>query len=238
MPLKQAVWPFRAEGLSSLPPAATATLDVVPVLKRLDSFMRAHFGRRFLHYGLVSAIGVVMTQSILAGLHGGLGARAWLANIVAVGLTTPVSYRLNRAWVWGKRGKSHLTKEVIPFWGFSAAGLLLSTALVALVSWSQHVPRGVKPTSTQTLEVNVANLCGFGVLWLLQFFVLDKVSFKHRHLDRLPVAAGANGSSARHGASDLAPPPEQRRVGVDRALGEVHHEPAGDSLIPVQQRIR
>ena len=50
------------------------------------------------------------------------------------------AYYLNRAWVWGKRGKSHLTKEVVPFWAFAFSGLVLSTIIVALIV--PHRPRG------------------------------------------------------------------------------------------------
>ena len=44
------------------------------------------------------------------------------ANVVA---TIP-SYFLNRMWVWGKGGRSHVMKEIVPFWVMSAIGITVS----------------------------------------------------------------------------------------------------------------
>ncbi len=145
---------------------------------RAAELARRHLGKRFLLYAVVSGVATVITQVTLAVLHGLVGWRASLSNIAAVGVATPVSYYMNRAWVWQKRGRSNLTKEVAPFWAFSFAGLLLSTLLVGLVALWQHVPAGQRPTPFQQLQINAANAVGFGILWLVQFFVLDKISFK------------------------------------------------------------
>ena len=146
--------------------------------RRANELVRAHLGKRFLFYGMVSVAGTTITQVLLIVLHGIIGVRAWAANVVAVAVATPVSYYLNRAWVWKKRGKSHLTKEVIPFWAFSFGGLVLSTILVEIVASYQGVPHGHTPTARQQVMINAANFLGFAVLWLAQFFVLDKISFK------------------------------------------------------------
>ena len=129
----------------------------------------------------MSGVATVITQVTLAVLHGVVGWRASISNIIAVSIATPVSYYMNRAWVWGRRGKSHLGKEVAPFWLFSFAGLVLSTVLVGLVALTQHVPVGQTPTPYQQLQINAANVIGFAILWIVQFFVLDKISFKHHH---------------------------------------------------------
>ena len=49
------------------------------------------------------------------------------ANVVACAVATVPSYYLNRCWAWGRRGRSHLWKEVVPFWVIAFAGLALST---------------------------------------------------------------------------------------------------------------
>ncbi|HEX2117654.1 MAG TPA: hypothetical protein VHF91_00595, partial [Acidimicrobiales bacterium] len=36
-------------------------------------------------------------------------------------------YYLNRKWAWGKKGKSHLMKEIVPFWSLALLGLIFST---------------------------------------------------------------------------------------------------------------
>lgn len=163
----------------------------MPPVSRVAELARQHLGKRFLLYALVSGVATVITQVTLAVLHGLVGWRASLSNIAAVCIATPVSYYMNRAWVWQKRGKSNLTKEVAPFWAFSFAGLLLSTLLVGLVALWQNVPLGDRPTAVQQLQINLANAVGFGILWLIQFFVLDKISFKPHvgHAEQVTVGA-------------------------------------------------
>lgn len=165
-------------------------------IARASEFARAHLGKRFLLYATVSGVATLITQVTLAVLHGLVGWRASLSNIAAVGLATPVSYYMNRAWVWGKRGKSHLGKEVAPFWAFSIAGLFLSTFLVGLVALWQNVPLGHRPTPWQQLQINLANAVGFGILWLAQFFVLDKISFKS-HGHQVNASEGSDDATGR-----------------------------------------
>ncbi len=174
-------------------------------IARASEFARAHLGKRFLLYATVSGVATLITQVTLAVLHGLVGWRASLSNIAAVGLATPVSYYMNRAWVWGKRGKSHLGKEVAPFWAFSIAGLFLSTFLVGMVALWQNVPLGHRPNPWQQLQINLANAVGFGILWLAQFFVLDKISFKsHGHqTDRRKDELGATGPGETFAEQDM-----------------------------------
>ena len=49
-------------------------------------------------------------------------------NVVA---TFP-SYWLNRKWAWGKHGRSHFMKEVVPFWVMAALGIAFSIVGAAL----------------------------------------------------------------------------------------------------------
>ncbi len=56
---------------------------------------------------------------------------------------------------------------MVPFWGLTFAGLILSTLFVAIASqWSDS-----------TVVVSLANLAGFGVLWVAKFVILDAVLF-------------------------------------------------------------
>ena len=169
-------------------------------LSRASEFARAHLGKRFLLYAAVSGVATIITQVVLATLHGVVGWRASVSNIIAVCVATPVSYYMNRAWVWGKRGRSKIGKEVAPFWAFSIAGLFLSTLLVGLVAVWQDLPTGQKPTVFQQLQINAANVVGFAILWAAQFFVLDKISFKPHHLPSIiHHADDDDGAVAAHG---------------------------------------
>ena len=128
---------------------------------------RSETAKKAIKYASVSLVGVATTQVVLIIVHGILGWGPLKANVIAVTLSSVPAYLLNRAWVWGKRGKSDLKREVIPFWAFAFAGLALSELLVYLVT--QH--------TNATAAVSAANLSGFGLLWVGRFFVLDRLLF-------------------------------------------------------------
>ncbi len=128
-----------------------------------------------LKYSAVSVVNVIVGQGLLILFHTVAGIPATLSNVMAVCISAVPAYYLNRAWVWGKRGKSHFTKEILPFWGFAFAGLIMSTLAV---DWAtEHFDSKLIP--------NIANLAAFGTLWVLKFFVLDSLLFgaHHHHPD-------------------------------------------------------
>jgi putative flippase GtrA len=120
---------------------------------------------KLVRFGMVSVVGVVITQVLLVVLHGLLDIDAIVSNVLAVSLSAVPVFLLNKRWVWGKAGRSHLRKEVLPFWGFTLLGLLLSTVLVAI---ADHI-------SDRTWPVLLANISGFGIVWLAKFLFLDSV---------------------------------------------------------------
>ena len=122
---------------------------------------------RAVRYSAVSVVGIVVTQALLIGTHGVLGFAPLVANTIAVSVAAAPVFLLNRAWVWQLGGRSSIRREVLPFWGFTVAGLLLSTLAVVVVS----------SMTTSTIAVSVANIGAFGVLWVAKFFVLDEVVF-------------------------------------------------------------
>ncbi|MEA2685036.1 MAG: hypothetical protein QOE93_231 [Actinomycetota bacterium] len=130
-------------------------------------------GRKLVRYSLVSVISVVVSQIILFIAQFHWSART--SNIVAVALSAIPSYQLNRVWAWGKTGRSHLMKEIVPFWGMALLGLILST-------WSadfaeSHAASITSSTLGQKLLVNFAALAAFGVLWIAKFVILNRVLF-------------------------------------------------------------
>lgn len=144
----------------------------------LVEFARSPTGKKLVRYSMVSVVGVAVTQLLIIILHAGLGVASVLTNVLAVGISAVPAYYLNRAWVWGKRGKSHLTKEVIPFWAFAFAGLVLSTLLVALIAG--HTSPAQKESVWGTVRIMLGNIAGFGVLWVARFLVLDRLLFGSR----------------------------------------------------------
>jgi putative flippase GtrA len=114
------------------------------------------------------------------------GIAAMTANIATTALATIPSYHLNRRWTWSKQGTSDLWREVMPFWAMSFAGLALSTVTVGIADrWAAraHIV-GVFHTGA----VLVGHLGGFGLLWVVQFVVLDRLVFA-----RTPSAEPSSG---------------------------------------------
>jgi putative flippase GtrA len=106
---------------------------------------------------------------------GGPGSAA-LANVCATTITTIPSYYLNRAWVWGKSGKSHLWTEVVPFWIIAFVSLVLSTGAVWLAA--HFANQSSLSKDAKTLLVELANLFTYGVLWIVKFIIFNKILFK------------------------------------------------------------
>jgi len=126
----------------------------------------------------VSVISTIVSVTTLAAATVGLGLAAWMANVLATAIATVPSYHLNRRWTWGKRDASDLWREIMPFWLLSFAGLVLSTVAVALTdSWLHGAHLG---QPLRTLVIVVAHLSGFGILWVAQFILLERVLFARR----------------------------------------------------------
>jgi putative flippase GtrA len=132
-------------------------------------------GELAIKYTTVSIIGVTITQIQLALYVGILGRDATWSNVLAVSLCSVPVFLLNKRWVWSHDGKISFRREILPFWVFTIAGLLLSTGFVAIA----------ENVSNSTLLVMLANIAGFGVLWVAKFLFLDKIMFGHSEKDEI-----------------------------------------------------
>lgn len=152
----------------------------------LLAWSRSHEGRKLVRYSMVSVVSVVVYEFLLLLTLGLLHWRtARSANIFAVSVSAVPSYVLNRAWTWGKTGRSHLMKEVVPFWAMALLGLIFST-------WVTGAAKSFADDFTEshmlrTFIVMFAGLAAFGTLWIAKFVVLNKVLFAHRP-EQLPEA--------------------------------------------------
>jgi putative flippase GtrA len=162
---------------------------IVERVERLRSAYNTPAGKKMFRYVVQSAITTVVSFVVLGLVYGVF--KVWtevpstlFANVVAV---VP-SYYLNRNWVWGKGGRSHLLKEVAPFWAASLVGIGLS---VLTSSEARHL--GLKyfahAHGTRTAMVEGANLLAFGVLWVLKFLVFNRLFREHPVDDAEPSGA-------------------------------------------------
>jgi putative flippase GtrA len=152
---------------------------------------RSPTGKKFLKYSAVSVVSVAVNLVMLVFAFGILGWSAAPANIFAVGVSAVPSYYLNRAWAWGKRGRSHFMKEVVPFWALAFLGLVISTIAVHIVGDNvKHLHHAV-----QTVIVAVTNVGAFGLLWIVKFVIFNELLFKHHPevLEDEPALDGRSG---------------------------------------------
>jgi len=135
----------------------------------IASGLRQRHGMKLVRFGAVSAFNVILGQILLYGAQVLLSWPPAVANVFSVSVGAVPAYVLSRYWVWEKRGKNHVMREVVPFWTLALIGFAVSTAAVWYVDtqWS--------PTP---LTINLTNLTAFGVVWLAKFFILDRVLFK------------------------------------------------------------
>ena len=73
------------------------------------------WGPKLLRYSLASVVSIAVSQAVLVVAFGLWHWTASVANVVACAVATVPSYYLNRTWAWGRRGRSHLWKQVVPF---------------------------------------------------------------------------------------------------------------------------
>jgi putative flippase GtrA len=130
--------------------------------------------RRFIRYGSVSAISTTVSLVVLGVLVGGLAFPAIWANVISTAVGTVPSFELNRRWVWAHNGQRSLLRQALPFGLLSFSGLILSTLAVHLASdATRHSTRFV-----HTATVEIAVIGSYGVLWLLQFVLCDRILFR------------------------------------------------------------
>ena len=139
--------------------------------RRLVPARVAHLGR----YATVSAISTAVGLSTLAVLVDvGHWPAGW-ANVVATALGTIPSFELNRRWVWSRNGSRSLTREVVPFVVLCGVELVCSTLAVhEAAAWSAHA--GLSDATRTAVDL-AANVTTYGLLWLAQYLICDRLLF-------------------------------------------------------------
>jgi putative flippase GtrA len=125
-------------------------------------------GTKAIRYSMVSVVSVGIHQIVLIIGHAFVGMSGIAANVLAASVASVPAFMLNKRWVWNRLDRTSFHRQVLPFWGFTIAGLLLSTAFVAIAD----------ALTTSTLMVSAASIAGFGVLWVAKFLFLDEIMFR------------------------------------------------------------
>jgi putative flippase GtrA len=122
-------------------------------------------GQKLLRFCGVSVVNLVLGQTLLFMFYSVLGWSAVVANLAAVCISAVPAYLLSRKWVWRMNGDHSMRSEILPFWSLAIAGLVVSTLAVGYAE--AHFDAAVM--------VNLASIAGFAVIWVVKFFILDRV---------------------------------------------------------------
>jgi putative flippase GtrA len=143
--------------------------------------LRTPGGRKLLRYSAASVVSVAVSVAFLVLFDGVFGWGAVVSSTLATAIATVPSYELNRKWAWGKTGRGHLMKEVVPFWVLAFIGWAFSTYSVSLTE--KALKQSQLPHFERTAIVAIVYVGAFGVLWIGKFIIFNKVLFAHRPHD-------------------------------------------------------
>lgn len=157
-----------------------------PVADRL----RGPGGQKLWRYSVASIVAVIVSEICLVLFNGVVGMSAAAASSLATSIAAIPNYYMNRKWAWGKHGRSHLLKEVVPFWALAFAGWALSTYSVYLMeryAKQQHFSHVLT-----TALVAIVYIAAFGLLWVGKFVIFNKLMFVHRHHEAKDESPGVS----------------------------------------------
>jgi putative flippase GtrA len=178
---------------------------------QLIAWSRTHQGKKLIRFTSVSVISTVVSQGLILILF---GITRWMgvieATVVANSLATIPAYNLNRRWTWGKSGRSHLVKEVLPFWVMSALGIagsfFFSLGAKAIVDGTYFVHHGHHLHHlVATLIVMAANFVAFGIFWVLKLLVFNRIFYVPSELVEVEEHLEMEEGIAAHRGSDVSP---------------------------------
>ena len=143
-------------------------------VRAVREWASSHEGRKLIRFTLVSVVTTTVsfvTISLLYGLK--IVSGVMLATLIGNVVASLPAYHLNRRWTWGKRGKSHIRREVIPFWTMTALGIAFSQ-LGAL--WARHMVHTHHWSHlVNTALVAFTNLFAFAIFWVLKIMVFNRI---------------------------------------------------------------
>jgi putative flippase GtrA len=136
---------------------------------------RGH-ARKLRRYASVSVLCTVLSVALLAVLVDAFHMTAAWSNVVAVSASIPIAFELSRRWIWPQRNRRRVIGQVAPFALSSLAGLVVSTLAIHVVAgatrhWS---------TVGRTVALELATLSAFGLLWLANYVLNDRILFRER----------------------------------------------------------
>jgi putative flippase GtrA len=133
-----------------------------------------HQGKKMVRYTLTSGVTTAVSFSAVAGLYGFriIPSVIW-ATLAGNVIGMLPAYQLNRRWTWGKKGRSLIRLEIVPFMAMSVLGI----AFAQLGAWiaKDEVDTHHWSHLANTGLVAGTNLLCFAVFWVLKLIVFNRI---------------------------------------------------------------
>lgn len=104
-----------------------------------------------------------------------VGTPAMPASVIAFAAGAVPNYLLNRRWAWGRTGRAHPTRELLPYVLITLGTAVVVAFLTTLAdAWIREM---IDAHSLRTLLAGTAYLASNGVTFILKFVLFDRYVF-------------------------------------------------------------
>ncbi|HEY2575332.1 MAG TPA: GtrA family protein [Streptosporangiaceae bacterium] len=121
-----------------------------------------HLIHEMAKFGVVGAVGFIVTEIGFNLLHFNAGVGLFTANALATGVAAVVTFTGNKYWTFRHRAGYSTTRETIIFFGLNAVGALIQYACASIAKYGFGV--------TDKVLLNVAYLIGIMIATLFRFW--------------------------------------------------------------------
>jgi putative flippase GtrA len=160
---------------------------VLTSVRAAVTYARSDLGRKAVRYVMTSVVGVVVSLTVGIFCQRVLGMRWLWAQVCANLAATPPSYFLNRMWVWQRKDRSSIWREVVPFWTIAIVQFFISVWFVGQSEgW---VNKLTSNDNLRTAGFAFSSLFIYGIMWVGKFILFNRVLFAHKHVaEAAPLA--------------------------------------------------
>ena len=149
--------------------------DAIPsqlVARVLFDVRRESLAARFSRYTAGSIVAFAVSEAALIFFFGTGLVGAAAASVLAFVAGAIPNYFLNRSWVWNRRGRINVRRELVPY-------VLVSVATLAVAAIATTAAAAIAPSGrgAQTLFVAMAYLATYGALFVAKFAVYHRFIF-------------------------------------------------------------
>jgi putative flippase GtrA len=171
--------------------------------QRVVQIMVSERPKRFMRYtgGSIVALTTSEVAFVLCYASGIVGTTAAAAIAFMAGAVP--NYVLNRRWVWKRRGRVRVWREVVLYAAISVVSI---AAAAAATGWATNIVHGSK--AVHTVAAAAAYLVTYGVLFVAKFIAFEAVVFSVGPVRGTPSSRsqlGLRSAAGDHGDPDARP---------------------------------